>query len=603
MAGTEPITDRHGEVEPMRFDDMLATVLAQPLTTPGARIVAWRQVVDLIGQRRVTGDDPVRDRAYVLLRDLRSEVSPEIRSEAALALAGRRLPVELVAFFAEEAPQVVAPLIARARLDEQEWLGLLPALAPTMRGLLRNRRDLPDGVVRGLASFGASDFALDAPAHVATAAGPPAENALVAAAPVEPSSLGNEDDREQEELLLSTEASSAEPAPAPQFVGEQIRDLMARIEAYRRSTPLPAAEKPGRAEAATCDAFRFETGPDGVILWVEDAPRGPLIGVTIATAAERFDHGVDGHAAGAYRQRAPFRDARLSVAGTGAAAGEWRISAVPFFDPQEGRFTGYRGTARRPRPDETALGSAPAAGLHGTGVPPDSLRQLVHELRTPINAIVGFAEMIERQLLGPAAREYRSRAVDIVAQGRRLLATVDDLDLSARMETERLMLDRGPVDAASLLARLQPNYERVASGRGAAITLDVAGLLPAVDADPAAVERMFARLLAATIGLAGEGEHIAVRLGAGGEGDDKCVRLSLTRPLILAGRDERTLLDPGYSPDGDWPDAPVLGLGFALRLVRNLAGAAGGRLEIDETAFALQLPARADGALSGNGRV
>ncbi|MDB5663379.1 MAG: histidine kinase, partial [Sphingomonas bacterium] len=163
MAGTEPITDRHGEVEPMRFDDMLATVLAQPLTTLGARIVAWRQVVDLIGQRRVTGDDPVRDRAYVLLRDLRSEVSPEIRSEAALALAGRRLPVELVAFFAEEAPQIVAPLIARARLDEQEWLGLLPALAPTMRGLLRNRRDLPDGVVRGLASFGASDFALDAP--------------------------------------------------------------------------------------------------------------------------------------------------------------------------------------------------------------------------------------------------------------------------------------------------------------------------------------------------------------------------------------------------------------------------------------------------------
>jgi hypothetical protein len=50
------------------------------------------------------------------------------------------------------------------------------------------------------------------------------------------------------------------------------------------------------------------------------------------------------------------------------------------------------------------------------------------------------------------------------------------------------------------------------------------------------------------------------------------------------------LLDPGYSPEGDWPGAPVLGLGFSLRLVRNLAEAVGGALVIDEDRFALYLP-------------
>src|SRR3546814_11097006 len=69
---------------------------------------------------------------------------------------------------------------------------------------------------------------------------------------------------------------------------------------------------------------------------------------------------------------------------------EWRISAVPFFDRHHGRFTGYRGTARRPRADESATHLRANPGLYGSGLAPDSLRQLVHELRTPPNALVGL---------------------------------------------------------------------------------------------------------------------------------------------------------------------------------------------------------------------
>ena len=67
--------------------------------------------------------------------------------------------------------------------------------------------------------------------------------------------------------------------------------------------------------------------------------------------------------------------------------------------------------------------------------------------------------------------------------------------------------------------------------------------------------------------------------------------LTIDRPRAIAGLDEAALLDPGYSPEGDWPGAPALGLGFALRLVRNLAEAVGGALAIEEARFALHLPA------------
>ncbi|MCA1749752.1 MAG: ATP-binding protein, partial [Sphingomonadales bacterium] len=71
------------------------------------------------------------------------------------------------------------------------------------------------------------------------------------------------------------------------------------------------------------------------------------------------------------------------------------------------------------------------------------------------------------------------------------------------------------------------------------------------------------------------------------------------RPALLAGQSEDELLDPGYSPAGDWPDAPALGLGFALRLVRNVAREAGGRLEVTAQRFVLYLPAKDASACSG----
>jgi signal transduction histidine kinase len=52
----------------------------------------------------------------------------------------------------------------------------------------------------------------------------------------------------------------------------------------------------------------------------------------------------------------------------------------------------------------------------------EALRETIHEIKTPLNAIIGFAEIIDGQYLGPAHRNYRQRAAEIVAQARMLLA-------------------------------------------------------------------------------------------------------------------------------------------------------------------------------------
>jgi signal transduction histidine kinase len=265
---------------------------------------------------------------------------------------------------------------------------------------------------------------------------------------------------------------------------------------------------------------------------------------------------------------------------------------VPFFDPARGNFLGYRGTARRPRLDEEARGaSLTGSGVFGSQLPADALRQLIHELRTPLNAILGFAEMIEGQYLGPAALPYRGQASDIMDQARQLLSAVDDLDTAARIETRRLDLEDSAVDVAALIARLHESYAKVARQRGSELSLVIAPGLPPARVEPGAAERMFSRTLAATIGLAGPGETIALTMAPTQRAKRAMVRLSVDRPQAIAGVAEAALLDPGYSPEGDWPGAPALGLGFALRLVRNLAEAVGGALVIDPDRIALFLPA------------
>jgi hypothetical protein len=541
----------------LRFDDMIATVLRQSEAPPAALVAKWRQLVDLIAQGRADGE--AHERALAWLKATRGRVPTDSRREVARSLAGRRVSPAVLAFFAEDLPAVASPLIAGARLGAGEWLDLLPRLGPVGRGLLRHRRDLPPDVVHALAGFGAGDFALGG------------EVEAPAAAEVE---------------------AGAGASPAAERSEAQIRDLVARIENFRRRRDAAGAAA-AAAPPAPVEEFQWETGPDGVILWVEGAPRGPLVGQSIASIAERGQYGVDGQAAGAFEKRAPFRDARFSVPGTGAASGDWRISGVPFFDAAQGNFLGYRGSARRPRLDEVAHGAAPPeapSGLFGTDLPADSLRQLIHELRTPLNAIIGFAEMIDGQYMGPAALTYRARASDIMDQARRLLSAVDDLDTAARIETQRLQLAESSVDAVALLCRLHDAYERVARQRGSQILIEIERDLPDAKVELDAAERMFARMLAATIGLAREGETITATMGMGEAEARKMLCLSIDRPRAIEGLDESALLDPGYSPDGDWPGAPALGLGFALRLVRNLAEAVGGALEIGAERFFLYLP-------------
>ncbi|WP_271298842.1 sensor histidine kinase [Sphingomonas sp. CV7422] len=561
----------------VRFDDSLKTVLSADMESGFGAQSAWRQLTDLMGRGRIPADPASLDR----LRALREVVPVATRIASARALAFARPPAALIGVFAEDEITVAAPLLRTASLTDDEWLALLPKLDAHGRALLRHRRDLPAPVERGLASFGPADFVLryetPEPANDVVT---PAANDVAVAPPAEESAVVRfappaEDVPPSEDLL---------PAAAPQPVadgGFQIADLVARIDAFQkqRDPNEPIAD----AKAEPPSYFHFDTDSHGVICAVDGVARGPLIGASLAVATPQGEVRVDAVMTGALRQRQRFAGARLDVGGHSDAAGAWRVAGTPQFDAASGRFLGYVAIARRPRSDEDAVPGA-------RKLMSDSLRQLVHELRTPTNAIAGFAELIEAQLLGPVSAVYRDHALTIRRQAASLLGAIDDLDTAARIEGKALDLRPAPIAFEPLLTRIVADLEPLASLRGTVIDIHPMGDHQALS-DDRALERLLSRLLAALTAAATTGERIDIAEAPAPEGQ---VAICFARPIALAATGEAALLSLDAEAEaeaGDRDGAPLLGTGFALRLARNLAMELGGELVFGEHLLTLRLPA------------
>ena len=539
----------------VRFDDRLLTVLNQPAGDRHDTAVRWRQLVDLVARAGPSSASPVVAEALETIRAESADVDEALRAAAARAVAALPLPLGLLECFAADRLAVAAPVLAAASLDPAQWRAILAHADDETRRFVETLH--PE---LGVAPEpDATEALMEHPPEIPVEEPPPVEAPAPAEAqtPVEPPA-----------------------AEAPAAAGPSLSDVVARIERRRRSREQKAGV--AGTTAAPMGApplFRWECGPSGEIAWVEGAPRGALIGRSIARTRDESGDGVDEDVARAFAMRAPFRDAAFNLAGEGLVSGDWKISGVPAFEPTDGRFAGYRGIALReiPEPPERLLSSEVFSD-------PDSLRELVHEIKTPLNAIIGFAEIIDGQSLGPADRRYRERAAEIVGQARLLLGAIDDLDFAAKIHSATT-LDARRADLGEQLEALAPSLRELAGKRRVDLEFAKRPRMPTCAIEPELADRLLYRLCASIIDHAGSGERLRLSVEHNG---DTC-RFSISRPEALKGMKDAQLFDPRPSSSPANGGSP-LGIGFSLRLVRGLARIAGGELVTSAAGLTLLLP-------------
>ncbi|MEX6634671.1 response regulator [Hyphococcus lacteus] len=94
-----------------------------------------------------------------------------------------------------------------------------------------------------------------------------------------------------------------------------------------------------------------------------------------------------------------------------------------------------------------------------------------HQLRTPLNQIVGVLQMMDFQSVDLTAKQ--KELVDVLQQGTRNLNTalIDILDL-LDLQTQELVLDTGPVDLNKLTESLTRRHKKIAAQKGLDLVFD-----------------------------------------------------------------------------------------------------------------------------------
>ena len=552
----------------MQFDDRLATVLRHRASGERAARTQFRQLLDLLGRRAAQGstigksggeqDENLMAAAWLRLGALGENISASERAAMIRDPGLRFRNPELAAHLAEDEPDVAAAALSRAQLSDEDWEALIPRLPIRARGFLRLRRDLSAPTQMLLERLGVHDRGLPQPE---TPASETAASETPAPEPVTKTEMPIAANDQTEQLEEDTPIGS----------------LVKRIEAFRKARiqpdntadapRLPLGETAPAAETAGLSSFSFTADTNRRINWAEDSAAPMVTGASLAQTP----------IGEAMRFHQPIRNARITLEGGPAIAGDWVVEMQPRFSRPGGRFYGYAGLARRSAPGRLRRPETKQSAEA------DKLRQLLHELRTPVNAIQGFAEVIQQQLFGPTPNEYRALAAGIAGDSARMLAGFDELDRLAKLETGALELETGASDFAAIVKRLLDQLQAILKSRTSGLDLTTyANGVVAIDTDDA--EALAWRLLATLVGAMGGGEHLQVELAE----ENGSFLLSFELPAVLAGKPD--IFAASGRPGLKAVSAGMFGTGFSLRLARAEARSLGGQLERVDDWLLLSLP-------------
>lgn len=202
------------------------------------------------------------------------------------------------------------------------------------------------------------------------------------------------------------------------------------------------------------------------------------------------------------------------------------------------------------------------------------IAMMAHELKTPLNAINGFSEIMQDELFGPlGAEQYKQYADDINTSGRHLLDLITTLLDLSRVDVQRYPLSIEPIDARAVAVEAVRLLEPAA--RSAHVALDAAGAVTgpaaALAADAQALRQILLNLLSNAVKFTPSGK--TVRFAIEEAGPDWRFIIADEGPGISADALER--LGQPFQQAGDAAQR-AKGVGLGLWIAKGLAQAHGG---------------------------
>ena len=139
------------------------------------------------------------------------------------------------------------------------------------------------------------------------------------------------------------------------------------------------------------------------------------------------------------------------------------------------------------------------------------LAKVSHEVRTPLNSIIGFTELMLQERMGPIGNaRYRGYVEDIHQSGLYALSLLNDLLDISKIEAGKFELNFTAVDVAELVEDCAASMQPLAKRARIVLRTSLAPDLPTVVADPRRLKQILLNLLTNAIKFTKEGGQVIV---------------------------------------------------------------------------------------------
>jgi K+-sensing histidine kinase KdpD len=187
------------------------------------------------------------------------------------------------------------------------------------------------------------------------------------------------------------------------------------------------------------------------------------------------------------------------------------------------------------------------------------LATLSHELRSPLNAVIGFADVLAEGQLPPDSPKRAQYAQHIARGGRHLLQLINDVLELSQIDSGVYRFSPEPVELPRLIANVLDVLHTQVVRKSLRAAVEVDPSLGTVVVDPAALKRALLNCLARAVATSAEGGLISVRAQPQGAG-----RFSLS---VEGGRG-----NPLADAPASGPEPAALDLALTRRLVEAQGG-------------------------------
>jgi len=272
------------------------------------------------------------------------------------------------------------------------------------------------------------------------------------------------------------------------------------------------------------------------------------------------------------------------------------VSGDPIFDDQ-GKFIGHQGVARfitERKQAEDRASHALAEARQAASAKSEFLATMSHEFRTPLNAIIGFSDLIKSQIKGPLGNDsYQEYITDIHTSGLHMLELVNDvLDISAIEAGKRIVhIERFSItDVIKLCIK---NIKTAADDNQIQVSLQSPKTLPKISADQRSITQIFINLLSNAVKFTPPDGSIEVIITV--FDDDISIQVKDTGRGIAT--DQIATITEPFSQSNPDPHHAQEGAGLGLSIVKKLIDLHHGSLHIESqlnfgTTVTVRLPVK-----------